>query len=158
MAGPASPDAGPDDSQVPLLPTGWIAQWDSGCVPVSVFFFVVLPFPTRISFSSSAQLGARSSITSALSRSPLSPARLPTAPNAVQSRLTDTGNPQPAQILLRPDLHRPVHLGQTHRSSPRRSDSVSRNDASTEQSHATATFRPHNERRRTAASGRLARP
>merc|ERR1711939_109589 len=29
MAGPASPDAGPDDSQVPLLPTGWIAQWDS---------------------------------------------------------------------------------------------------------------------------------
>ena len=32
MAGPASPDAGPDDSQVPLLPTGWIAQWDARCV------------------------------------------------------------------------------------------------------------------------------
>ncbi|KAF2417693.1 hypothetical protein EJ08DRAFT_70909 [Tothia fuscella] len=29
MAGPASPDAGPDDSTVPALPTGWIAQWDS---------------------------------------------------------------------------------------------------------------------------------
>jgi len=26
---PASPDAGPDDTQIPELPSGWIAQWDA---------------------------------------------------------------------------------------------------------------------------------
>lgn len=80
----SSPDAGPDDTQVPALPPGWIAQWDSESVPLP-------PSPFLSSGHHTCAVAPRAK------------RRLPW--------LTLDATPQLAEILLRPDLDGDFDLG-----------------------------------------------
>lgn len=126
MAGPASPDSGPDDSQVPLLPTGWIAQWDS----------------RQVRLQSSYTLRVRLS-------PPLQTTTLPpSSPIIYLSSIRSlTGvTAQLEKVLLRANSYRKVYVGQAYGTCTGRTYPFQHFDTGTRKPYTPSFLRKNNER------------